>query len=89
VHRHEVALTDELIEFDVVHVAAGARLRGMQHQKEMVVVEMNLGHRIAICRVPDRERMEAERRRQHPLGRLGPDRYVYPHQSVGSVQQAG
>ena len=57
----KVAVADELVELDVVHMAAGAGLRRVQHQEQMVVVAMDLGHLIAIRRIPNRERMEPER----------------------------
>ena len=88
-HGDEIALADELVEFDVVHVAAGAGLRRVQHQEQMVVVAMNLGHLIAIGRIPNREWMKPERRAQRLLGLLVPHRYVNPDQPVGSGQQRG
>ena len=87
--RDEVALADELVEFDVVHVAAGAGLRRMQHQEQVVVVAMDLRHLIAVRRVPNREGMEPEGRRQRLLGLLVPLRYVDPDQPVGPGQQVG
>jgi len=89
VHRDEIALADELVEFDIVHMAAGAGLRRVQHQEQMVVVTMDLGHLIPIRRIPNRERMEPEDRPQRLLGLLVPHRYVDPDQPVGAGQQGG
>ena len=85
----EVAVADELVELDVVHVAAGAGLRRVQHQEQMIVVAMDLGHLIPIRRIPNRERMEPEGRPQRLLGLLVPHRYVDPDQPVGPGQQGG
>ena len=87
--RDEVALADELVEFDVVDVATGAGLRRVQHQEQVVVVSMNLRYLIAVRAVPDCERMEPEGRRQCLLGLLVPLRHVDPDQPVGPGQQGG
>ena len=86
-HRDEIAVADELIEFDVMHMPAGAGLRRVQHQEQMVLITMNLRHLIPIRRVPNRQRMKPERRPQRLLGLLVPHRYIHPDQPVGPVQQ--
>ncbi len=93
--RDEVALADELVEFDVVDVAPGAGLRRVQHQEQMVVVSMNLGYLIAVRASPE-SRADGTRRsssgsarparstpvcRPRPARRSGPDR---AGRSVGS-----
>ena len=85
----KVAVANELVELDIVHMAAGAGLRRVQHQEQMVVVTMDLGHLIPIRRIPNRERMEPEDRPQRLLGLLVPHRYVDPDQPVGAGQQGG
>ena len=85
--RDEVALADELVEFDVVHVTTGTGLRRVQHQEEVVAIPMDLRHLIAVRRVPHGERMEPEGRRQRLLGLLIPLRHVDPDQPVGPGQQ--
>ena len=88
-HGHQVAIPDELVQFDVVHVAADAGLRRVQHQEQMVVVAMDLRHLIPVRRVPNREGMEPENRLQGLLGLLAPLRYVHPDQPIVSGQQGG
>jgi hypothetical protein len=78
-----------MVDFDIVHVAAGAGLRRVQHQEQMATVTMNLRHLIVIRGVPNREWMKPERRAQRLLGLLIPHRYVNPDQPIGSGQQRG
>jgi hypothetical protein len=52
-------------------------------------VVMNLRHLFPIRRVPNRERMEPERRLQRLLGLLVPHRHVNPDKPVGSGQEDG
>ena len=86
--RDKVAVADELVELDIMHMAACAGLRRVQHQEQMIVVAMDLGHLIPIRRIPNRKWMEPERRAQRPLGLLIPHRDVYPDQPVCPGQQA-
>ena len=88
-HSDEVALPDELVEFDVVNMPTGTRLRRMQHQEQMVVVAVDLRHLIAVGRVANRQRVEPERRRQRLLRLVVPLRDVDPDQPVGAVEQSG
>ena len=60
VDRHQVVPADDLIELDVVHVAALAALRSMQHDQHVVAVAVHLRHAIALDAVPHREGMKAE-----------------------------
>jgi len=85
----EVALADELVEFDIVDVTPDAGLRRVQYQEQVVVISMNLGYLIAVRGVTDCERMEPKCRPQRLLGLFIPFRYVDPHQPVGSGQQGG
>src|SRR6478736_8305894 len=70
-------------------MATGAGLRRVQHQEQMIVVTMDLGHLVPMRRIPDRERMEPEDRTQRLLGPLVPHRHVHPDQPVVAGQQGG
>ena len=65
VHGDQVVPPDELVELDVVHVAALPPLGGVQHDQHVVSVAVHLRHTIALDAVPDRNGMEGEHLRQH------------------------
>jgi hypothetical protein len=56
----QVAGADELVQLDVVDVAAGAQLGGVQHDKEVVAVGADLGHGVALDAGLDGQGVEAE-----------------------------
>ena len=56
------------------YVPTDPGLRRVQHQEQMVVVAMKLGHLIPIRRVPNREGMEPKGRFDRLLGLLVPHR---------------
>ena len=85
----QIARADELIELDVVDVAAAAQLGGVQHDEDVVAVGAHLGHGVALDARPDGEGMEAEGLRQDPGGRFVTDRDIDPDQPVVAVQQGG
>ena len=87
VHRDQVVRADELVEFDVVHVAVLAALRRVQHQEQVAGVHVHLRHLVARDAVLDRQRVEAEDLGQHLLGLVVPGGDVHPDQPVVPGQQ--
>jgi len=65
-----IAGADELVQLDVVDVAARAQLWGMQDHEEVVTVGAHLGYGVALDAGLDGQRVETEDFRQHPGGRL-------------------
>jgi hypothetical protein len=82
-----IAGADELVEFDVVDVAARAQLGGVQDDEEVVAVGADLGHGVALDTRLDRQGVEAEHLPQYPGGRLVGDGDVDPDQPVVPGQQ--
>src|SRR5512132_1043068 len=82
-----IAGADELVELDVVDVAAGAELGGVQDHENVVTVGPDLGHGVALDAGLDGERVEAEDLPQHLDGLLVADRDVHPHQPVVAGEQ--
>src|ERR687898_3159914 len=74
---------DELIELQVVHVACGADLRRMNHDEEMVGINVDPGNVIALPRALDRDRMKSKIVGERPFGGFTPFRYVEPKEPVG------
>ena len=91
VHRavdgDHIAGADELIQLDVVDVAALAEFGGVQDDEDVVAVGPDLGHGVPLDAGPDGEGMEAEDLRQHPGGHLVADRDVHPDQPIVAGQQ--
>lgn len=86
VHGDQVVRPDELIELDVVHVAAGAAFRGVQDDERVIGVGVHFGHAVALDAVPDCHRMEAEHVRQDVDGFTVAGGDVDPHQGVAFGQ---
>ena len=78
----QVTGTDELVQLDVVDMATGAELGGVEHDEDVVTVGADLGHGIALDASLDRQGMEGEHLRQHPGSLLVPLRDVDPDQPV-------
>jgi hypothetical protein len=83
----QVAGADELVQFDVVDVAALAELGCMQDHEQVVLVGAHLGHGVALDAGLDRERVEAEDLPQHLGGLFVADRDVDPDQPVVPGEQ--
>ena len=65
-----VRVADELVQLDVMDVAALAELGSMEDHEDVVAVGADLGDGVALHAGPDGERMEVEDLGQHPGGRL-------------------
>ena len=78
VHGDVPAGADELVEFDIVDVPPGAAFRCVQHDEQVVAVEVHLRHRVALRAVARGPRVDAEPARQHLRGRVVPRRDVHP-----------
>jgi hypothetical protein len=87
VHRHEEALADELVELEVVHVSALADLGRVDHHEEVVDVDVNPRHVVALSAVTDRHRVEGELLSQQAFGLGGPDADVEPAEAVSPLKQ--
>jgi hypothetical protein len=83
----QVAAADELVQLDVVDVAALAELRGVQDDEDVVAVGAHLGHGVALDAGADGERVEVEHLRQNPGGLLVAGGDVHPHQPVVAGEQ--
>ena len=59
-HGDQVARADELVQLEVVDVAAGAELGGVQDDEDVVAVGADLGHGVALDTGLDREGVEPE-----------------------------
>jgi hypothetical protein len=81
------ASTDELVQFDVVDMATGAQLRSVLDDEDVVRVDAELGHGIALDAGPDGQGVEAEHLRQHPSGLLIPAGDIDPDESVVTGKQ--
>ena len=79
----------ELIEFDVVHVAALPPLGSVQHDQYVVTIAVHLRHTIALDAVPNRKWMEAEHVRQDARAFFVAGRHVDPDQRGFMLQQRG
>ena len=64
VDSHQVVPADDLVELNVVHVAALPALRSVQHDQHVVAVAVDLRHAIALDAVPHRQGMKAEHLQQ-------------------------
>jgi hypothetical protein len=78
---------DELVQLDVVDVAARAQLGGMQDDEDVVAVGPDLGHGVALDAGTDRQGVEPEHLGQHLGGLLIADRDVDPDQPIVAGQQ--
>jgi hypothetical protein len=81
------AITDELVQFDVVDMATGAQLRSVLDDEDVVRVDAELGHGIALDAGPDGQGVEAEGLRQHPSGLLIAAGDIDPGESVVASEQ--
>jgi hypothetical protein len=86
-HGDHRAAADELVQFDVVDVAARAELGGVEDDEDVVSVGPDLGHGVALDTRLDRQGVEAEHLPQHPGGLLVADGDVDPDQPVVPGQQ--
>lgn len=59
-HRDQIVAAEELVKFDVMHVTAGADLRGMQNREHVIVIHVDLRDVIAFHAVPHRDLMKPE-----------------------------
>jgi hypothetical protein len=78
VDGHDIARTDELVQFHVVDVAARAQLGGVQDDEDVVPVGADLGHGVALDAGLDRQGVEANDLPQHRGGLLVADGDVHP-----------
>ena len=85
--RNEVIRADELVELDVVHVAGLAQVRRVEDHKDVVAINVNLGHVIAFDAVLDCQRMEAEEIGQHLSGPNVAYRDVDPGDRVFTIEE--
>jgi hypothetical protein len=84
----QVVPANELVELDIMHMAALADLRCVKNREHVVGVDVNLGHVIALGAVPHCDRVKAEYPRQHIHGLLVTERDVYPDNRVPTLEQA-
>ena len=87
VHGDQVITAEELIQLDVVDVAAGADLGGVQHREHVIVIHMDLRDVIAFHAVPHRDLMKPEHVGEHPGLLPGTQPNVHPNQRIGLVQE--
>jgi hypothetical protein len=78
---------DELVQLDVVDVAARAQLGGVQDDEDVVAVGPHLGHGVALDTGLDRQGVEAEHLPQHLGGLLVADGDVDPDQPIVAGEQ--
>jgi hypothetical protein len=82
-----IAGADELVQLDVVDVAARAQFGGVQDDEGVVAVGPDLGHGVALDAGSDGEGVEAEDLPQHLGGLLVADWDVDPDQPVVPGEQ--
>ena len=80
-HGQQPIRPDVLVQLDVVHVSAGAPLRGVQHHKHLFRVDVHLGDRIAHRAVVHGLRTQVQPFSEDPLGLRIPVRDVDPQQA--------
>jgi hypothetical protein len=68
VHGHQIVGADELVQLDVVDVAALPVLGGVQDNEQVIGVRVDLGHAVAFDAVAYGESVEAEHIGQNPDG---------------------
>ena len=85
--RDQVVLADELVELDIMHMAALADPRCVNNGEHVVAVDVDLGHVIAVDAVPHGDRVEAEDMGQHIHRGLVADRDIYPNNGVLTFEQ--
>ncbi len=56
----EEMFADELVELQVMHVTGRSDLRRVNHDEEMVGIDVDPGNVVALPRALDRDRMEAK-----------------------------
>jgi hypothetical protein len=81
-----IAGADELVQLDVVDMAARAQLGGVQDDEDVVAVGPDLGHGVALDTRLDRQGVKAEHLPQYPGGLLGAEGDVHPDQPVVAGQ---
>ena len=86
-HGDQVVAADELVQLDVVHVAARADLRGVQHGEHVVGVDVDFGDVVALDAVAHRDAVKAEHPRQRLDGGVVARRDVDPDDRVLTLQQ--
>jgi hypothetical protein len=89
VDRHQVVPADDLIELEVVHVAALAALRSVQHDQHVVAVAVHLRHAIALHAVPHRQGMKAEHVQERARAAFVATGDVDPDESGVTPEQCG
>src|SRR5688572_10836788 len=85
--RDQEIFPNELVQFEVVHVAACADLRCVHDDEYMVWVHMDSRNMVAVPAFADRHRMELELVSEQCLGVIVPLRNVQPEESVAAVPQ--
>jgi hypothetical protein len=78
---------DELVQFEIVHMAAGADLGCVHDDEQVVRIDMHSGNVVAVLAFADRYRMEVELARQQRLGIVAPFGKVEPKEPVGALPQ--
>jgi hypothetical protein len=86
VHGHQIVGADELVQLDVVDVAALPVLGGVQDNEQVIGVRVDLGHAVAFDAVAYGESVEAEHIGQNPDGVAVTARDVNPDHGVGPRQ---
>src|SRR5687768_14361435 len=85
--RDQEVFPNELVQFEVVHVAAGADLRCMHDDEYMVRVHMDSWNMVAVPAFADRHRVELELVCEQYFGVIVPLRNVEPEESVAAFPQ--
>jgi hypothetical protein len=71
-HSDQEVLPNELVQLQIVHVAAGADLRCMHDDEHVVRIHMDSGNVVTVLAFGDRDRMKLKVIRQDRLGVVAP-----------------
>jgi hypothetical protein len=74
-----------LVQLEIVHVAACADLRCMHDDEDVVRIHMDSGNVVTVPCFGDRDRMKLKVIRQDRLGVVAPLGNIEPKESVGAL----
>src|SRR5215217_5783173 len=86
-NRHQEVFANELVQLEIVHVAACADLWCVHDDEHMVRINMESWNVVAVSAFGDRHRMKVKLACEHRLGVVAPFRNVEPEESVGALLQ--
>jgi hypothetical protein len=77
-HGDQEVLPNELVELEIMHVAACADLRCVHDDEHVVRIHMDSGNVVTVSAFTDRDRMKLELLRQDRLGGVAPHWNIEP-----------